>query len=184
MRSSGTGLLIAAGLLLVPCSAARSAASAAERPTVAAARPLAPEFSLPALNGKQIDLAKYRGKVVLLDFWATWCAPCRTTIPRLVKLQKRNRDRGVQVIGISLDDDPRAVRAALRQFAFNYPVAIGDAALAERYGGILGLPVLFVIGCDGRIEHRYDGETDLEVIERRVETLLKRERCKAAEPHH
>jgi thiol-disulfide isomerase/thioredoxin len=143
------------------------------------AHPLAPPFSLRALDGRQVDLARYRGKVVLLDFWATWCAPCRVTIPRLVMLQAQYRDRGVQVLGISLDDDPNAVREAYKQFGFNYPVVIGDAALAERYGGILGLPVLFVIGCDGRIEHRFDGETDLALITRQLETLLEDGRCGA-----
>jgi thiol-disulfide isomerase/thioredoxin len=170
-----------AATLLATLLLAASTIGAGERPArdVAALHSLAPSFSLPAIEGKPVDLATYRGKVVLLDFWATWCAPCRTTIPRLVKLQARYRDRGVQILGISLDDDPKAVREAYRQFGFNYPVAIGDAALAERYGGILGLPVLFVIGCDGRIEHRVDGETDLALLERQVGTLLEDGHCNA-----
>lgn len=143
------------------------------------ARQLAPEFSLTDLSGKTLDLAAFRGKVVLLDFWATWCAPCRTEIPHFVDLQNRYRDRGLQVIGISLDDDPAAVREFYQQLGMNYPVAIGDAALAERYGGILGLPVALVIGCDGRIYSHHAGETDVSVFEREIQPLLASPSCRA-----
>jgi cytochrome c biogenesis protein CcmG/thiol:disulfide interchange protein DsbE len=147
----------------------------------AVARQLAPEFSLTDLSGRTLNLASYRGRVVLLDFWATWCAPCRTEIPHFIDLQNRYRDRGLEVIGISLDDDPAAVRGFYQQLEMNYPVAIGDAALAERYGGILGLPVALVIGCDGRIYSRHAGETDVSVFEREVVPLLASPSCKTTE---
>ena len=138
----------------------------------------APAFSLIDLEGKRLGLAALRGKVVLLDFWATWCAPCRTEIPHFINLQNRYRDRGLQVVGISFDDEAAPVRAFYRQYKMNYPVAIGDAALAERYGGILGLPVAFVIGCDGRIHSRHAGETDVSVIERDIQPLLRGPQCR------
>lgn len=142
-----------------------------------ASHPFAPEFSLTDLNGQKVDLATYRGSVVLLDFWATWCAPCRTEIPGFVDLQNRYRDEGLQIIGISLDDDAKPVRAFYRQFKINYPVAIGDASLAERYGGILGLPVSLLIGCDGRIYARHTGETEIRLIEQEIKPLLESGKC-------
>lgn len=145
-----------------------------------ATHPLAPEFSLADLSGQKLDLATYRGKVVLLNFWATWCAPCRTETPRFVELQNRYRKQGLQIIGISLDDRTDPVRAFYEQFKMNYPVAIGDANLAERYGGILGLPVSFLIGCDGRIHDRHTGETDISLIDREITSLLHTERCTQA----
>ncbi len=135
-------------------------------------RPFAPEFVLTDLAGQKLDLDTYRGKIVLLNFWATWCAPCRAEIPRFVALQHKYHGLGLRIIGISLDDDPKSAHAFLQEFKINYPVAIGDAELAQRYGGILGLPVSFLIGFDGRINVKYAGETDVFVIEQEVKRLL------------
>jgi len=139
---------------------------------IATTHPFAPEFSLADLNGQKLDLSTYRGKIVLLDFWATWCGPCRSEIPRFVDLQNKYRDRGLQIVGISLDDDPKPTRAFYQQFKMNYPVAIGDANLAERYGGMLGLPVNFVIDREGRIHAKHLGEVDISLIEQEINSLL------------
>jgi cytochrome c biogenesis protein CcmG, thiol:disulfide interchange protein DsbE len=135
-------------------------------------QPFAPELSLIDLSGQRLELSSYRGKVVILDFWATWCSPCRTEIPFLVALQNKYRSQGLQVIGVSLDDDPEPVRAFYQQFKIDYPVAIGDANLAERYGGILGLPVNFVLSRDGRIYAKHPGEVDLPLVEREIQSLF------------
>ncbi len=161
---------LTAGAWLSPPCQGQTAAPAIGQP--------APVFSLQDVSGKALDLAAYRGKVVLLDFWATWCAPCLTEIPHFVDLQKRYRDRGVQIIGISLDDEAAPVRAFYQKLKMNYPVAIGDAKLAERYGGILGMPVAFVIGCDGRIRAQHAGETDASVFERDIVPLLRESACR------
>ena len=137
-----------------------------------AKRPLAPEFSLPDLNGQTLDLSAYRGKVVLLDFWATWCAPCREEIPQFVELQIEYRDQGLQIIGISMDDGPDPVRDFYQRFHMNYPVALGNAKIGELYGGVLGLPIAFLIDRNGRIEAKHIGATDVSVFEREIKALL------------
>jgi peroxiredoxin len=142
----------------------------------------APEFSLTDIKGQRLDLASYRGKVVLLDFWATWCAPCRTEIPQFVAMQDRYRERGLQIVGISLDDSAAPVRTFYADYKMNYPVALGDAGLAERYGGILGLPVAFLIDREGRICAKHVGETDIAVLEREVATLLQSGSCTPSAP--
>jgi thiol-disulfide isomerase/thioredoxin len=84
-----------------------------------ATRQPAPEFTLPDLGGHKVDLVRYRGHVVLLNFWATWCAPCRAEMPELMKLQRNYQDRGLRIIGISLDDDPKPVLGFIRQLKMN-----------------------------------------------------------------
>jgi len=133
---------------------------------------LAPEFSLPELSGQTLVLSAYRGKVVVLDFWATWCDPCREEIPHLVDLQNKYRDQGLQIIGISMDDGPEPVRDFYQRYRMNYPVALGNAKIGELYGGVLGLPIAFLIGRDGRIAARHIGATDLSVLEREIKALL------------
>jgi peroxiredoxin len=142
----------------------------------ASARPLlhklAPPFIRNDLQGNPIDLATLRGHVILLSFWATWCTPCQAEMPRFVDWQTRYGSRGLQVIGISLDDEDAPVRALLAQRSVNYPIAMGDEKLARAYGGILGLPVTFLIDRHGRIAARFKGETDLAVMERTLRRLL------------
>lgn len=133
---------------------------------------LAADFSLPDLDGKPLRLAGYKGKVILLDFWATWCTPCRTEIPQFIELQNQYGQQGFQVIGISLDDGPKPVREFYREFKINYPVAMGNEKIAEAYGGVFGLPVNFLIGRDGRIHAKHVGAADIKVLEQSIRTLL------------
>jgi thiol-disulfide isomerase/thioredoxin len=161
------GVLVAGGwlfLLLRPYHA--------PQPQGVPGRPLAPEFSLTDLEGRKLALSGYRGKVILLDFWATWCAPCQTEIPLFVEWQKRYSPRGLQVIGISMDDSAPPVRAFYGKLGINYPVALGSVKVAEDYGGILGLPVNLVIDRSGRIAARHDGMTDLPGLEKEIQALL------------
>lgn len=132
----------------------------------------APDFSLPELTGQQLQLSAYRGKVVLLDFWATWCEPCREETPHLVELQKKYRDQGLQIIGLSMDDGPEPAREFYQRFQMNYPVVMGNAKIGELYGGVLGLPIAFLIDREGRIYKKHTGATDASVFERDVRTLL------------
>ena len=135
-------------------------------------RPLAPVFSATDINGRKVDLADFKGKVILLDFWATWCGPCRIEIPGFVKLQERYRDQGLVVLGVSLDDSVEPVREFYREFNMNYPVVIGESRITELYGGIIGLPTTFIIGRDGRIYSKHMGATDVSVFEEEIKELL------------
>lgn len=132
----------------------------------------APDFALQSLEGKTVHLSDFRGKAVLLNFWATWCDPCRQEIPRFVELQNKYGERGLQVVGVSLDDDAKAVPPFYRQYKMNYPVAVGDAKLAERFGDILGLPVNLLIDRDGRIAARHVGEANIPQVETEIRSLL------------
>ena len=133
----------------------------------------APAFVRDDLNKHSIDLAAYRGKVVLLNFWATWCAPCQIEMPRFISWQTRYGPSGLQIIGVSMDDDSAPVVALTGKHPVNYPIVMGDEQIGTSYGGILGLPVTFLIDRQGIIAARYKGETRLDDMEREVQRLLR-----------
>ena len=132
----------------------------------------APEFVRIDLENRRLDLRAYKGKVVLLDFWATWCAPCQLEMPRLVAWQRLYGPRGLQIIGISMDDDPAEALKVYEKQKLNYPVAMGDEKLGQLYGGVLGLPVAFLIDRRGIIQAQFQGEIDLNLIETQIKLLL------------
>ncbi len=168
-RATCTALALVAILSLVNCNRAPHSADAnSQQPA------LAPDFILPQLDGQPLRLSSYRGKVVLLDFWATWCVPCREEIPHFVELQQKYRNRGFQIIGVSMDDGPEPVRTFYQQFHVNYPVVMGTAKTGELYGGVLGLPIAFVLDEDGRIRAKHIGATSPTTIEKEIAGLLRK----------
>ncbi len=132
----------------------------------------APEFVRTGLDGGRVDLASYRGKVVLLNFWATWCAPCQVEMPVFAAWQRRYGLRGLQVLGISMDDDVAPVSRLAARMKLGYPLAMGDAELGKQYGGVLGLPITFLVGRNGVLRAEFEGETDLKALETRLTALL------------
>jgi thiol-disulfide isomerase/thioredoxin len=132
----------------------------------------APVFARKDLRGKTVALRAYRGKVVLLNFWATWCGPCLVELPRFAAWQKQYGPDGLQVIAVSMDDGPTPARALVRKLALDFPVVMGDEKLGSMYGGVLGLPVTYLIDRKGKVRGRIEGESDLKVMEGKIQKLL------------
>jgi thiol-disulfide isomerase/thioredoxin len=135
--------------------------------------PYAARFSLVALSGQKIDLADYKGKVVLVNFWASWCPHCRRLIPALVGFRDQYYDQGLRIVGIAVSDQKQAVESFYQHGNINYPVAMGDSYTRKLYGGISGLPTIVLIGRDGRIYSRFQGDPqDFGPLEERIKWLL------------
>ncbi len=135
---------------------------------------VAPDFTLTSLDGKPLKLSDYRGKVVLLDFWATWCTPCRAEIPRFLEWQQKYGAQGLVVLGVSMDDSSKDAADYAREMKITYPLAMGTPQVADSYGGVLGLPVNLLITRDGQIVNKYVGATDLAAMERQITEQLKK----------
>ena len=132
----------------------------------------APEFKLQALDGKPLSLSDAHGKVILLNFWATWCGPCRAEIPDLIELQTKYKDR-LQIIGLTVDDeDAGAVEKVVKETGINYPVAMASAEVRLRYGGIAALPTSFMLDSEGRVMQKHEGLHDPLLYELEIRALL------------
>lgn len=132
----------------------------------------APAFALKDLDGKPVSLAAARGKVVLLNFWATWCGPCRAEVPDLVDLQKRYADK-LEIIALATqEDDPGEVRRFVRDSGINYRVAMAPDEVVGSYGGIAALPTSFVIDAEGRVVQKHVGLNDPTLYERELRAML------------
>jgi cytochrome c biogenesis protein CcmG, thiol:disulfide interchange protein DsbE len=172
-----TSLAVCASAFAEPPDPARSPHPDATTAAVGASPPaasLAPDFARKDLTGRTLRLSDYRGKVVLLNFWATWCEPCLAEIQTFSRWQREHGVEGLQVLGVSMDDDPAVVVDAVRKYQLPYPVVMGDEQLGELYGGVLGLPLSYLIDSSGRIVARYQGEPKLAALETRLRTLLAR----------
>lgn len=131
----------------------------------------APPFLLRDLNGKIVSIADGKGKVMILNFWATWCPPCREEIPEFVKLQAAYKDK-LLIVGASEDDDgPQKVQQFVQRFGMNYPIVMATKELIDNYGGVPALPTSFLIDPQGRVVQKHTGLYEYEVYEREVRAL-------------
>jgi len=172
MRNTGLPRLPAfRALILIAFALAMARGQAAPRHPSLVNKP-APAFSRTSLDNHSVDVAGLRGRVVLLNFWATWCAPCQVEMPRFVAWQTKYNADGFSIVGVSMDDDSEPVKALVRKRNLNYPVIMGDEKLGLAYGGVLGLPVTYLIDRQGIIRARYQGESNLDAMEAAIRRLL------------
>ncbi|MDP8229834.1 MAG: TlpA disulfide reductase family protein [Candidatus Gorgyraea atricola] len=133
----------------------------------------APDFALLDINGNETTLSNLKGNIVILDFWATWCPPCKAEIPHFIELQDEYRDEGLEIIGISFDwNAERILGGFAEENGINYTLLIGTDEVSDLYGGIMSLPTTFVIDRDGGIRKRYIGYKGKEVFEKDIKELL------------
>jgi len=161
-------ILAASALSLFP------PASLAQLPVIRFARDPdpAPDFKVKDLDGKDLSLEAVKGKVVLLNFWATWCGPCRAEIPSLIALQERYKDR-LQIIGMIVDDDDeKAIREVVKDESINYPVALTTLPVRLAYDGVTALPTVFIINTEGRVVQKHVGLFNPALYETEVRALL------------
>ena len=134
---------------------------------------VAPDFSLESLEGKTMRLSDFRGKAVLLNFWATWCGPCKIEMPWFVELQQKYGSQGLQVVGVAMDDASKEdIAKFAKEMGVNYPVLIGKEAVGDSYGGIPALPESFFIGRDGKVVDKILGLRGKAEIEDAIKKAL------------
>jgi cytochrome c biogenesis protein CcmG/thiol:disulfide interchange protein DsbE len=134
---------------------------------------MAPAWQLQDLDGKTVQLSDFKGKVVVLDFWATWCPPCRGEIPDFIALQNQYKDQGLVVVGVSLDQGgPGVVSSFAKTEGMNYPVVMGTDDVAALYGDIQAIPTTFVIDRTGKVVAKHVGGTDKGTFEDEIKKAL------------
>src|SRR5215475_6066599 len=182
LKSVWLPLLLSGAFVAAGCgrSQATYADSASAKPEAQDSEPIrfvknpdvAPGFELKDLEGKPLSLAEAKGKVVLLDFWATWCGPCRAEIPDLVDLQKRYADK-LEIIALATDeDDPDQVRRFVMKSGINYRIAMTSDEVRRSYGGIAALPTSFVIDPEGKVVQKHVGLNDPTIYELELKAML------------
>jgi thiol-disulfide isomerase/thioredoxin len=141
-----------------------------------------PDLKLKDLDGKEVSLGELQGKVVLVNFWATWCDPCREEIPWLIELQAKYGARGFTVVGVAMDDEGKSVVAPFvakerfdvngQQLLMSYPIWLGSDEAADQFGGILGYPTSFLISRDGKLVEKYQGLLNYDEVSKDIESRL------------
>ena len=165
-----------AALLLFGCgetASTEAAGGTVEAATAKEERRPAPEFALKDADGKEYKLSDYKGKVVLLNFWATWCGPCKIEMPWFVDFQRKYKDQGFTVLAVSLDDEGwDIVRPFVDDLKLNFPVLLGNDVMADEFGGVVALPTTFMIDKEGKIYKMHQGLVSKGDYEEDIEKLL------------
>jgi thiol-disulfide isomerase/thioredoxin len=180
-------LALAVGLAGIAGCRSRGAASVAAdetgRPTNAGKElPNEPDVTFKDLQGKDVPLSSLKGKVVVVNFWATWCEPCRVEIPWMIDFQQKLSDKGFTLLGVAMDEEGKSVVEPFvekTQFdvdghtmTMNYPIVLGNDDLAAKFGGLIGLPTTVVISRDGKVAKRFIGIVSHDQLEKTIQGLL------------
>ena len=178
-RSLIFGLALTAMIATAGFSGCGSKSSGAPAPKVLANEPA---VTFKDLRGQDVPLDSLKGKVVVVNFWATWCEPCRVEIPWMIGFQQKYADKGFTMLGVAMDEDGKAsvdpfiqstkFDVGGQQVAMNYPVVLGNDEIADKFGGLLGLPVSLVISRDGKIVKRYIGIVNEADLDKQIKDLL------------
>ncbi len=160
-------------LMLAACSTSSQVRGGSPSVKPAGERNTAPDFTLKDADGRSVSLSDYKGRVVLLNFWATWCGPCKIEIPWFVEFERRHKDKGFAVLGVSMDEDGwDVVRPFVAGIGVNYRILLGTEMMAEQYGGVAALPTSFLIDREGRIAATHVGLVSRRDYEDDISALL------------
>lgn len=184
-RWAATGMVAALSLAFAGCKQMAStdaAGNSSAKASPNASKPNEPEVTFPELQGGNLPLASLKGKVVVVNFWQTYCEPCREEMPWLIEFQDKYANQGFTILGVSMDDegrktvDPFVEKTKFdvdgKQEAMDYPILIGNEDIAEKFGGLIGFPTSYLISRDGKVVKRYIGEVEKNELEQDIETQL------------
>lgn len=173
MKKLGIAAAVAAGAVVVYLLAAPRSSGPAQAPGAAAEFETAAPLSAQNLAGKTVSLSDFKGTVVLVDFWATWCDPCKEEIPDLVKMQERLQNKGFTILGVSMDEEGRiAVQRFLAKHPISYPLILNNGERPPKGWVVPGLPTAYLIGRDGTVRQRWFGAKDVVEVEAAVNAAL------------
>ena len=160
-------------ILAAACASPGKRAEAGSALKPSKERRAAPDFSLKDTDGRTVRLSEYKGKVVLLNFWATWCSPCRAEIPWFIDFEQQHKNRGFAVLGVAMDEDGwQVVKPFIAELRVNYRTLMGDDSVAQLYGGVENLPTSFMIDRDGKIAAVHVGLVNKSDYENDIQQLL------------
>ena len=160
--------LLVAGMLVVAAKVSRPLGVSSTRVGV-----MAPDFALNTPDGKTLHLSDFRGKAVVLNFWATWCGPCKIEMPWFVDLQKKYESQGLQIVGVAMDDSSKEdIEKFAKEMSINYPIVIGQEKTADAYGGLPALPTTLYLDRDGKVVERVIGLKGRAEIEEAMQKII------------
>jgi len=175
-------LLLLTLIVTTNFSACNSGAANSKSSNATEPRPDEPVVTFKSLQGQDVPLASLKGKVVVVNFWATWCEPCRVEIPWMISFQQKYADKGLTILGVAMDEEGKSVVEPYvqktqfdvdgYQATMNYPIVLGNDELAEKFGGLIGFPTTIVISRDGKVQKRYIGLADEGDLEKEIKGLL------------